>query len=94
MLFGDVGVVTCLLGFTLSDGVKCGADAVFVPVGSLPVCSPRSCVPPEVSRALRYAEEVLSQGSVHTLRIHRWWIGDSDKGVHAHLPVRPIFLSN
>ena len=27
-------------------------------------------------------------------RIHRWWIGDSDKGVHAHLPIRRILLSN
>ena len=65
MLFGDVGVVTCLPGFTLSDGVKSGANAVFVPVGSLPVRSPRSCgVLPEVSRALRFAEEVLFQGNV------------------------------
>ena len=63
MLFGDVGLVTCLPGFTLSSGVKCGADADFVPVGSLPVCSPRSCgVPPEVSGASRSAEEVLFQG--------------------------------
>ena len=64
MLFGDVGLVTCLPGFTLSGGVKCGADADFVPVGSLPVCSPRSCgVPPEVSGASRSAEEVLFQGN-------------------------------
>ena len=70
MLFGDVGVVTCLPRFTLSVGVKCGANAVFVPVGSLPVCSPRSCgVPPEVSRALRSAEE--GQCNI-PLRIHRW----------------------
>ena len=62
MLFGDVGVVTCLPGFTLSGGVKCGADVDFVPVGSLPACSPRSCgVPPEVSGA---AEEVFFQGNV------------------------------
>ena len=65
MLFGDVGLVTCLPGFTLSGGVKCGADADFVPGGSLPVCSPRSCgVPPEVSGASRSAEEVLFQGNV------------------------------
>ena len=64
MLFGDVGLVTCLPGFTLSGGVKCGADADFVPGGSLPVCSPRSCgVPPEVSGASRSAEEVLFQGN-------------------------------
>ena len=44
MLFGDVGVVTCLSVFTLSGGVKCGVDVDFVPVGSLPVCSPRSCL--------------------------------------------------
>ena len=25
--------------------------------------------------------------------IHRWWIGDSDKGVHAQLPVRRILRS-
>ena len=52
MLFGDVGVVTCLPGFTLSGGVKCGADADFVPVGS--VCSPRSRgVPPREHRVLQ-----------------------------------------
>ena len=43
--------------FSLSlehGGVKFGADADFVPVGSLAVCSPRSCgVPPEVSGASR-----------------------------------------
>ena len=61
----DVGVKTCLPGFTLSGGVKCGADADCVPVGSLPVCSPRSCaVPPEVSGASRSAKEVLFQGNV------------------------------
>ena len=63
MLFGDVGLVTCLPGFTLSGGVKCGADDDFVPVG-LSQCSPRSCgVPPEVSGASRSAEEVLFQGN-------------------------------
>ena len=65
MLFGDVGVVTCLSVFTLSGGVKCGADVDFVPVGYLPVCSPRSCgVRPEVSGASHAAEEVLFQGNV------------------------------
>ena len=49
MLFGDVGVVICLLGFTV--GVKCGVDADFVPVGSLPVDSPRSCGVPVCTRA-------------------------------------------
>ena len=29
MLFGDVSLVTCLPGFTLSSGAKCGADAKF-----------------------------------------------------------------
>ena len=43
MLFGDVGVVTCPLGFTVSGGVKCGVDADFVLVVSLPVVSRRSC---------------------------------------------------
>ena len=64
MLFGDVGLVTCLPGFTLSGGVKCGADADFVPVRSLPVCSPRSySVSPEVSGASRSAKEVLFEGN-------------------------------
>ena len=27
-------------------------------------------------------------------RVHHWWIRDSDKGVHAHLPLRRILLSN
>ena len=58
MLFGDVGVVTCLPRFTLSAGVKCGADADVVPVGSLPMCSPRSCcVPPQVSGGSRSAKK-------------------------------------
>ena len=61
----DVCVKTCLPGFTLSGGLKCGADTDFVPVGSLPVCSPRSGgVPLEVSGASRSAKEVLFQGSV------------------------------
>ena len=60
----DVGVKTCLPGFTLSSGVKCGADADFVPVGTLPVCS-RSCgMPPEVSEASRSQKEMLFQGNV------------------------------
>ena len=53
MLFGDVGVVTCLSGFTVSSGVMCGVDADFVPVGSLPVGSPRSCGVPTVHFGLR-----------------------------------------
>jgi len=77
MLFGNVGLVTCLPGFTLSGGVKCDADAHFVPVGSLTVCSPRSCgVPPEVSGASRSAKRCSSREMPHTLRrrIHRRWI--------------------
>ena len=67
MLFGDVGLVTSLPGFTLSSGVKCGADADLVPVGSLPVCSPRSCtVPPEVSGASRSAQRCFSRKMPHT----------------------------
>ena len=80
----DVGLKTCLPGFTLSGGVKCGADADFVPVGSLPVCS-RSCgVPPVVSKASRSAAEVLFQGNVTYTCDRGYIILDSDKGVHAH----------
>ena len=62
----DVGVKTCLPRFTLSGGVKRGADADFIPVGSLPVCS-RSCgVPPEVSEASRSAKEYSSRAMSHT----------------------------
>ena len=51
MSFGNVGLVTCLPGFTASGGVKCGVDADFVLVGSLIVGSPRSCGVPVCTRA-------------------------------------------
>ena len=54
----------CLLGFTLSGGVKCGADADFVPVEFLSVCSQSCGVPPEVAEAPRSAKEVLFEGNV------------------------------
>ena len=55
----DVGVNTYLPGFTLSSGVKCGANANLFLVRSLLVSS-RSCsVPPAVSGASRSAKEVL-----------------------------------
>ena len=37
MLFGDVSLVTCLPGFTLSSGVKCDADEKFF-LGGLSQC--------------------------------------------------------
>ena len=64
MFFRNVGLVTSLLGFALSSGLKCGADADFVPVGSLPVRSRSFGVPPEVSGASHSAKEVLFQGNV------------------------------
>ena len=58
----DVGVKTCLPGFTLSNWcqMRSGKSCQF-----FLMCSPRSCiVPPEVSGASRSAKEVLFQGNV------------------------------
>ena len=64
MLFGDISLVSCLLGSRFSSGVKCGAVKIFKSCRSLSVCSPRRCsVPPEVTKASRSPEEVFFQGN-------------------------------
>ena len=56
----DVGLNTCLPKFTLSSGVKSGANANLFMLGSLPVSS-RSCsVPPEVSGTSRFLQKRCS----------------------------------
>ena len=58
-------MVSRLPGFTLSGSVKRGAAAEFVPVGSLPKCSPgNGGVLPEVLGASRSAEKLLFHDSV------------------------------
>ena len=77
MLLGDVGLVTCLPGFTLSGGVKCVADEDFVPVDL------SQCVRHEVAVCLLKCREhhvlqkrCFSREMPHTLRqrVHRRWI--------------------
>ena len=97
MLFGDVGVVSCFSGFTLSGGVMCGADVDFVLVGSLPVCSPRSCgVPPEVSGESHAVEEVLFQGNMTYTCDRGYTVGGLATLTRdvTHLLVRRILLSD
>ena len=86
----DVGVNTYFPGFTLSSGVKCGANANLFLCVSPSVFTKLQCASCSVGSIAFCTRGALPRAMSHThaTKDTSLWIRDSDRRVHAHLPVR------